>query len=326
MATPFLDTLPLIAYLMLGTIGLVALWFLWRIFAPAAPGVSLGYFEVIGRYAGQKLLKRLRGVLVECTPLFLNSELDRQFREIIAEDLEAYAEKETGEKALELKELAEKVRKQSLENLCRIIAVRDRGFSKHLLVQYGNVDKPLSAYAANEPSSRFTFGFGFLSQGVITGQIYTLPQPLQVHRLGKVNVHLFCPDDPDSSGQVNKAPTWMAKVALYVPAIVEYKEQVRVERELRLEKERQLKEMALELSAAATERDALRRILQSFSTTGDLPERLVPKRFDLMDFITLSLPTVTLYVIAENIGVPSIIGLFIGLMIGALWVFRRRGE
>ncbi len=84
MAAPFLETLPLIAYLMLGTIGLVALWFLWRIFAPAAPGVSLGYFEVIGRYAGQKLLKRLRGVLVECTPLFLNSELDRQFREIIA--------------------------------------------------------------------------------------------------------------------------------------------------------------------------------------------------------------------------------------------------
>jgi len=56
----FLESLPLIAYVLLGVLGLIILWFVWRNLAPAAPGVSLGYYEIIGRYAGQKLFKRLR--------------------------------------------------------------------------------------------------------------------------------------------------------------------------------------------------------------------------------------------------------------------------
>jgi len=254
----------------------------------------------------------------------MNPEIDQQFREIIAEDLEALLDRDISNKE-ELKQALKDVKDKSLTEAYRIVALRDRGLSKHLLIQYGRVDKPLSAYAANEPSSRFTFGFGFLSEGIITGQIFTLPQPLEVYKLGKVHVHLFCPDDPEQNSDIEKIPTWLGKVAPYVPAIVEYKEQLNMERQLRIEKERQLREMSLELSAAATERDALRRIVQSFSTTGDLPERLIPKRFDIMDFITMGLPTITLYVICESINAPPIIGVIMGMLIGAAFIFRRRG-
>jgi hypothetical protein len=90
------------------------------------------------------------------------------------------------------------------------------------------------------------------------------------------------------------------------------------------EKDRKLMEMGQELSAMATERDALRRTLQGFSTTGELPDSLMPKRLDFTDFITLALPTAIAGFIARYANYETLVGALIGLLLGAYLVSRRK--
>ena len=324
--TGFFEWIPNVAIIGLGVVVLVAVWMVWRSIAPAAPGISLGYYEVLGRYAGSKLVKRIKGTLVDATALFLNPEIEPTFKRLLSEDLLELSKRVEEQEAKNLKELADSLSKHILQACCRIIITRERLFTKHVIIQYGNADKPLHDFAAHEPSNKFTLGFGFLSQGIITGQISTLPQPWNIYKLGKLQVHIFKPDLPASEPE--KLPgadvtKCLAKLALYAPATVELKELLRSKDEQLKEKDRKLQEMGRDMSEAANERDVLRKAVQGFSTTGEVPESFAGKRFDLMDFVTLGLPTLLGYLIAEAFGLPPLAGVFLGMFIGAYFVFGR---
>jgi len=61
------------------------LW--WRANSAPAPGIPLGVYEVNGRYAGQTLHKRIKGVLVDCTGIFCAPEVMESFKDLLRRDL-----------------------------------------------------------------------------------------------------------------------------------------------------------------------------------------------------------------------------------------------
>jgi len=184
------------------------------------------------------------------------------------------------------------------------------------------VDKPLNAYAGYDPSSKFTLGMGFISQGVISGEIHTSPQPWEIYKLGKATVHFFRPDI--SNENPNSPPEWLAKIALYAPATVELKELVKSKDEQLRNLRKENAKMAEENSAMSTEMDTMRRIIASFSTTGKMPENLVPKKFDIADFIALSVPTLVGFYVADYSKFQPIVGIIFGLFVGAFLLYKRR--
>lgn len=199
-------------------------------------------------------------------------------------------------------------------------------FSKHLILQYGRL-KDLTSYASQEigSSTKFTFGLGFLSRGLITGAMTTLPQKWQVYRLGKVRVHLFCPDDP-SDLEVKMPDEMIAKVAVYAPATVELNAMLRAKDEQLREKDRKIEEMGRQMSAMATELDAYRTIIRTFTTDGVSPkEIMMAKKLDAFDIITLIFPTAAGYYVAEFLEISPILGVFAGLFLGVALIFRRKG-
>jgi len=315
----FFEWIPNVAIGLLAFIIVLAVWIIWRNIAPAAPGISLGYYEIVGRYAGQKIIKRIKGTLVDATALFLNPQIENAFLEILKEDVNEI-EARTKEKMDDVKKALENA---NLSNTCRIIVTREKMFTKHVLIQYGHVDKPLNAYAAYDPQAKFTLGFGFLTQGVITGEIHTLPQAWQIYKLGKVHVHLFKPDTLKSESEENP-PEHLAKLALYAPATVELTQIIKAKDEQLKEKQRELLKAGKEKSAQATLVDGLLTAIQAFTTKLKPEEGVIGKGFDLMDFVTLALPTLLGYLIAENMGTNPLVGVFFGLFLGAYIIFRKR--
>jgi len=315
----FFEWIPNVAIGLLAFIIVLAVWIIWRNIAPAAPGISLGYYEIVGRYAGQEIIKRIKGTLVDATALFLNPQIENAFLEILKEDVNEI-EARTKEKMDDVKKALENA---NLSNTCRIIVTREKMFTKHVLIQYGYVDKPLNAYAAYDPQAKFTLGFGFLTQGVITGEIHTLPQPWQIYKLGKVHVHLFKPDTLKNESEENP-PEHLAKLALYAPATVELTQIIKAKDEQLKEKQRELLKAGKEKSAQATLVDGLLTAIQAFTTKLKPEEGVIGKGFDLMDFVTLALPTLLGYLIAENMGTNPLVGVFFGLFLGAYIIFRKR--
>jgi ribosomal silencing factor RsfS len=315
----FFEWIPNVAIGLLAFIIVLAVWIIWRNIAPAAPGISLGYYEIVGRYAGQKIIKRIKGTLVDATALFLNPQIENAFLEILKEDVNEI-EARTKEKMDDVKKALENA---NLSNTCRIIVTREKMFTKHVLIQYGYVDKPLNAYAAYDPQAKFTLGFGFLTQGVITGEIHTLPQPWQIYKLGKVHVHLFKPDTLKNESEENP-PEHLAKLALYAPATVELTQIIKAKDEQLKEKQQELLKAGKEKSAQATLVDGLLTAIQAFTTKLKPEEGVIGKGLDLMDFVTLALPTLLGYLIAENMGTNPLVGVFFGLFLGAYIIFRKR--
>jgi hypothetical protein len=317
----FFEWIPQVALGGLALIIAVAVWMIWRSIAPAAPGIGLGYYEVVGRYAGQKLMKRIRGTLVDATALFLAPETETVFLQELKADIKALLGQSAD--SVDVKDLYDKLEKGEVKisEYCRIIVTREKLFTKHVLVQYGYVDKPLNAYAAYDPQAKFTLGFGFLVQGVITGKIYTMPHMWELYRLGKVHVHLFKPD-PVKEEQENSAPDWLAKLALYAPATVQLKQVLKAKDEELKEKDRELLKAGKERAANATKVDGLLTAIQGF-TTKLTPEGLEGKKFALGDFITVAFPTVLGYLIAEAAGVSPLAGTVIGMFLGGYIVFRK---
>ena len=324
----FLSLLPQIALAGLALIIIIALWMIWRSIAPAAPGTALGYYEIMGRYAGSKLIRRLKGTIVDCTPIFLSPKIEKDFKEILKEDLDRLiARSSNKDDKAGLMELRKKLEneKNLLSDYCRILAVRDV-FRKHIIIQYGRVDKPLNNYAVHEPSSKFTLSMGFLSHGIITGVIETLPQRWEIYRIGKAYVHLFCPDDPENPNSPIAMPKeWLAKLALYAPATVELENLIKSKDDQILELKRKNMEIGQELSAMATELDSMRMAVQGFSVTGKLPERMTPKKLDASDILTILFPTVVGYYLLDYLQAQPIIGVLLGLMIGIFILYRRKG-
>jgi len=313
----FFQWLPNIAMAGLAIIIGLAVWMIWRSIAPAAPGISLGYYEVVGRYAGQKLVKRLRGTLVDATALFLSPEIENSFKQLLKEDIKEI-EARTRE---DLSDVYNSLENASLSDVCRIIVTRERLFTKHVLIQHTHVDKPLNAYACYDPQAKFSLGFGFLSQGVITGEIHTFPQPWEIYRLGKVQVHLFKPDVPTDE-PAKDPPEYLAKLALYAPATVELKSVIKAKDEQLKEKDRELLRVGKERAANATKVDSLLTAVQAF-TTKLSPEELQGRRMDMMDFILLALPTILCYLIADYMKAPPLAGVVLGLLLGAFLMARR---
>ncbi|MGB9672069.1 MAG: hypothetical protein ACPLZY_02865, partial [Candidatus Norongarragalinales archaeon] len=298
----------------------LAVWMIWRSIAPAAPGIGLGYYEVVGRHGGQKLIKRIKGTLVDATALFLSPEIESAFLQILKEDIK---EMLTRTNDADLSSLSKALEKADirLADYVRIVVTREKLFTKHVIVQYGYVNNPLNAYAAYDPQAKFTLGFGFLTQGVITGKMHTLPQPWQLYKLGKVQVHLFKPD-PLKEDNEKTAPEWLAKLSLYAPATVELKQVLKAKDEELKEKERELLKVGKERAANATKVDGLLTAIQGF-TTKLTPEGLEGKKFALGDFVTVAFPTVVGYLIAEAAGMSPLAGTVVGMFLGGYIVFRK---
>ena len=299
---------------------------LYRNISPAAPGISLGYYEVLGRYAGEKLIRRIKGTLVDATALFLNPEVEREFKQIIDEELAlllVHTDKE--EERKELEQLRYLFGEYPLDKLCKIVVTREKLFSKHILIQVYRIDKPLNNYAAHEPGNKFTLGQGFLSNGVITGVMDTFPQRWEIYKLGKATVHLFKPDAEGIEAK-EELPRWLERIALHAPAAVELNHMIKSLRDQLQQKDEQLLRMGEDLAAVSTERDGLHTAVEGFTTKGKDPFKNmgVPHRFGISDLISLTLPTIIGYYIAGQTKIEPIVGVFIGLLIGSFLIARKR--
>lgn len=324
--TDILQYLPNLALGLLALIIILIVWAVWRAIAPAAPGLSLGYYEIVGRHYGSKVIRRIKGTLVDSTEFFL-SRVEDQFFRFVKEDLEALMKKQSNPDQ-SLKELVEKLEKSGelrISNFIRIVFTREKLFTKHAIIQYKHVDKPLNAYASYDPQAKFSLGFGFLTQGVITGTIYSIPVPYTIAKLGKVHAHIFIPDAPEGEPE-KEIPEQLAKLALYAPAYVELTQQLKSKdemiRELRRDREKTNKQLAIHAAAL----DSAATAVQGFTTKAKLGQMLMERGFDLMDFITVAFPTVIGCLVAEAVNVPAVAGSLIGLLIGGFFVFRRLGR
>jgi len=311
-----LEQLPnLMLYLIVGGGLAVVAWSIWRRIAPATQGLSLGYYEILGSYAGGKLVKRIKGTLVEATHSFMNPTIETKFKEILFDEMKRRNVTLTQEQR-------DKLLGTDLSKLCRVIVTRAGGRSKHVILQIKYIDKNLTEYAKHELEPKFTLGLGFLSKGVIEGQLHTLSQSWDVPKLGTVTVHFLIPDVPKGEAET-QFPEWLAKFVLFAPASVELNELIKSKDEQLKDKDRKLSDMGKDLSAMSTELDGMRRALKAFTTTGELP-KFLPKAFDIVDMVAMGLPTMVGYYVAERVADYPVVGVFAGLMLGALIVYRRR--
>ena len=327
-----LEVLPLYAlygfYAAIAVIIGLALLSVWRHISPATPGIPLGYYEIIGRY-GSSLMTRIEGTLVDATPIFLSPGNQQRLKKFLSSNIDIMMKKmrnqeeATARNAVrDLQDLKRKLNGLQFDKICRIISTRDRSFRKHILIQYKHVSQPLSEYARYERKGKLTLSAGLISRGVITGTIKTLPEPLYIPGFGKFHVHLFAPDVEAHSA--NEPPTWLAKIALYMPSVAEVTELIESKDQQIAELTRQLREMGKQVAAAATTRDVMWRIIAGISTE-KAPlemEQAQPERIPIKDLILIGGPTVFGAYIANYLGFEWVIGALAGLVVGFL-ILRR---
>ena len=193
------------------------IFFLWyKLHSAPGPGIVLGAYEIIGKYAGQKIHTRLQGMVVDATGFFCSSELTQAFKDMLCEDMgrmlkqinpapatpttsaaspeaaettttEAEktekAEKITKQKPVQsteaqvLEKLVKQVQAYPLDQICRVAIIRNGFFGeKHLIVHFGDPKRSLSDYASNEEESHFNLAFGPVNKGLINGSMQTLPE------------------------------------------------------------------------------------------------------------------------------------------------------
>ena len=304
-----------------GVAFLIALSF-WKNIAPAAPGVILGYYEILGRYGGGSLMKRIQGTLVDSTHIFLNPEIEPKFKRYIIRNLDALSKKNPGSPS-ELRSLRSQLIKYPLRKVCRIVVTRDRFWTKHVLVQWGYVDKPISEYAMHEERGKFTLSSGLITRGIITGALKTLPEPWEVPNLGKCRVHLFLPDAKRGE-HFTAPPVFLAKIALYTPSVVEMNELLESKDEIIRDLRRLVAEVGEEVSRASTRRDAAVKALKGLSMekAGEI-EALGERRMSIEDLILIGGPAGAGAYIANYLGYEWLYGALAGLIAG-YFLYRRR--
>jgi hypothetical protein len=329
----FFNLLPVIMLgIFVAVIGLLA-WMAWRAYSPAAPGINLGSLEILGRYGGGKLLDPIKGNLVDATALFLDPRTEQSFKKHLCEDVKANYAKlaPTVEDAARLKEAAEAFEKDAinLSDLCRIIVTRKAFFGKIVIVQWGHL-APLSEYAAVDPKAKFTFSMGFLAKGVVNGEIDSMPESWVIRGLGECTVKLFKPDMTHSSNpeevKVVEAPTFLARLALYAKSIIDFTEILRSKDETITQLKRETAVLSDQSSASATEADVMHTAVVGFRTTSDDGGVSIsaPRRFGVIEFIYLFVPTTAGYFITRYLNYEPYYGIFAGLGIGAYLLWRRR--
>ena len=298
---------------------------IWRTISPAAPGINLGYYEVVGKYAGGKYAKRIKGMLVDSTRLFINPDMEPEFKRALVRSIDIIAKKSNLDEAhlKEIKDFKDKLSQEKLSDLVRIIVTREMLFSKHVLVQWHYVKSPLTEFAAHEEGSKFSLSVGPTSQGIITGHMTTLPTRWELPRLGKCTVHMFKPDPLKTSEETTEAPSYLAQLALFAPALVETEELLKSKDDQLKEKDRVAGELRKQLSAKTVAEDAAKSAMSAFSPSGQPVESLIPKRIDVVDIISLLLPTILGYYGTVQAKVEPTLGVILGLLIGIYFVYRR---
>ena len=295
----------------------------WRNISPAAPGVPLGYYEIVGRI-GSGFHKRIQGTLVDATSLFLNPETEPKFKKFILENL-----KEKG--GSEAKTLAALLEKWSLDRLCRVVVTRDRFWTKHAILQWGYVDKPITELGTREMGEKetgwkFSFSAGIVSKGMITGRMYTLPEPIILPKVGRVkihgkfNVHIFLPD-AGRGDTFTPPPEWLGKLVLYIPSIVEMNELLESKDEIIKDLRRMVGEVGEEVSRAATRRDAAVKALKGLTMEQGGPEE--EEELGVEDIAIIGGPAAIAAYIAHYLGYEWIYGAIAGLVLG-YFLYRRR--
>jgi len=349
----FEDIFAAIPYAAIAVLTVFIIFFLFLVYqsrAAPASGHVLGSYEINGRYAGGKFFKRIQGILVDATGIFVNPEVESVFKQLLIEDIKAATHKVLGEKAAimeqnketmttpnavqdkentSLQTLVATLEKDGLplSKVCRIIITRTNLFEKHVIIQYGRVEI-LPTYAAHEAESRFSPSLGPVSKGIINGSILTLPERWEIFEVGKATVHVFLPDNPSESkfsdAEIQKLPH-LAKIALFVPATLSIKEQLK-SKDLQLkEREKELGNMGRQLAAVTTELDVYRTAVKGFRTEdGKTPEVLLPKKLDILDTVMIALPTVAAALVLGALVNQPIVGSIVGLFIGLGFVFRRK--
>jgi len=304
-------------------IGLIVLSF-WRNIAPAAPGVVLGYMEVIGIY-GNRLFRRFEGTVVDASNVFLNSQYENEFKESLLGEIKLVTEKkENSELSMAKKDFED----CKIHDVCRVFVMREGLFDKHVFVQWGNLN-PLSEYAAKEEKPKFTFANLFVSRGVIRGELYTFPVKWDVWRIGTCNVHLFKPNPESVASKEVEVPTYLAKIALHIPAVVEFEEQLKTEREKNTNLRREFIKVLGKSSLTATERDYYKGLTGQIGTEPPLGQApaLPPKhRLTIRDVILAGVPALIGYYIVSQYFTKydPLFGGLIGLVVGAYLAWRRK--
>ena len=297
----------------------------WSNIAPAAPGVVLGYLEVIGTYAGGKLFKRFEGTIVDASNIFLNTQYEDEFRESLLADLKL----EKNPAKLEFQEIKDKFEKCRLNEICRVLVTREKLFTKHIFVQWGHLGS-LSEYAAKEEKPKFTVSNLFVSRGVVRGQLYTFPTKWDIEGVGTCQVHMFKPEA--SSEKDVEVPAFLAKVALNIPSVVEFKQQLKSWQERYRDLRREFLKALSTISMMATERDFHRSQAAKIGTEPvltEVPAPSLPKRWDWKDIALVGIPGLFGYVmfVQYRIEYDPLIGALIGFGIGLLLTWwRRRSE
>jgi len=331
-----LDILPqyvlIIFFAVIAVIVALIVLSVWSNIAPAAPGVVLGYLEIIGTYAGGKLFKRFEGTIVDASNIFLNTQFEDEFKESLLADLDLLKEKNPT--ILELEKVKDEFKKCHLNEMCKILVTREKLFDKHIFVQWGCLDA-LNEYATKEEKPKFTLSNLFVSRGAVRGQLHSFPTRWEIEGVGTCQIHLFKPDTPEDSSKNEKLvepPTFLAKVALNIPAVVEFKEQLKSWQEKYRDLRREYLKVLSATSTTATERDFYRSLASKIGTEPVLspaPVPSPPKRWDWKDVVLVGVPALASYYIIQQYypQYDPLIGALVGFGIGlflAWW--RRRSE
>jgi len=313
-------------------IALIVAWMVWRRFAPPAPGIPLGWYEIKGFYAGGDLFKKFEGRLVDATSYFLSPEIAYQLKEGMIEDVEEVLQRSSLRDAQDLKEALNDFRDwNGLDKILRVLVIRQR-LAKHVLIQWGHIG-PLNQYASNEEEVKFSFGFGHESKGTIGGSLHSLPHRWDIKlrenpegelSLGKCYVHLFKPYDRRNKEDEVKPPEYLAKIALYAPIAVESKE-------LWKSMERRLEQKDHNISKLTEENERLSALADTYKSMLSEGEaaQVSPKAggFGVVHGLLLGIPAAIGYFLANYLGYDVTYGVVGGLIAGAVllyWRLKRR--
>jgi len=324
-----------IILLVLGVIAFFVIWILWgSYFSPAAPGINMGYYKILGAYAGGKLHKEIKGLLVDATHMFLTSDMEATFKACLKEDMEYV--KQVGhlseEEKTTLDQLIKDLEGFEFSGKYRVVVTRER-MTKHVFVQWGHVD-PISNYATVEEEHKFAFGLGPVSQGVIAGWLVTVPQKWDLYKVGKCRVHAFLPVNlvaqvgainPDITKLKEISPEWMPKVIPHIRSTVESKKTVQAIEDQLSQKDKEIESTLQKLTEAQTMVDQYKRMVAGFGVEEvDIKELLQGRAIDIVDFIMFCLPILVGSYIAEALELSLLVGVFAGLLVGFGLVHRRR--
>lgn len=329
-----LDLIPYVAVFgaVVATI-IVVVFNLYQKYAPAADGIPLGYLEVEGRYAGGKLLKRIKGTLVDASSLFINPELAVKVKAMILGEMTRRAKNPDEAKFKEqFAEFKKKVDEAPLDKFCRVIVTRASehgGFKKHVFLQWEHVSQPLNAYAHHEPESKFSLGFGFQSKGIVTGVLNTCGKDWDIPQIGKATVHFFVPDvsEAEKKGEndiSDDAYKNIARFALYGVASIDMHEQVKfLEAEVKQD-QKEKQELGRELSARSRELNEYKTLVKKMSPNEKFPKNAFGSKFDVLDLILFFIFGITGVLLAPQGGVEPVVGVIFGMLGAGVIVFKRR--